>query len=100
MAMVDKREFTLIAGPGETVTSVDAFRAFMTRNFQQWRTASFTDLRDLDVRVGKDLATAYYLFTFAGADQPTLPIRVATTWRKVGKEWFLTQCASWALGGQ
>lgn len=100
MAMVDKREITVIAGPGEKVTSIDGFRAFMTRNFQQWQTARFTDIRDLDVRVGKDLATAYFLFTFAAADQPGLPIRVSLTWRKDGKEWLLTQCASAPLQGQ
>ena len=56
--------------------------------------------RDLDVRVGKDLATAHFLFTFAAADQRALPIRVTLTWRKRGKEWSLMQCASWALTGQ
>jgi hypothetical protein len=100
VALIDKSEFTMLGGPGEKVTDAAGLKAFMTRNFQQWQAARFTDIRDIDIRVGKDVATAWYQFTFAAGDQPPLPIRVVTTWRKSGKEWLLTQCASWVVQAQ
>jgi ketosteroid isomerase-like protein len=97
VAMIDAREFSILGDTGERFTTTEQLKGMMARSFGNWVEPKFTDLRDVDVRVGKDLATAHFLFTFQTSDQPAMPIRVVTTWRKEGKVWNLTQCASWVM---
>ena len=66
----------------------------MDRDFQQWGTAAFSDVRDMDVRVGNDLATAIFTVNFSMSSGPSLPLRLSTTWHKINGEWMLTQSAS------
>jgi hypothetical protein len=95
IAMLDPEHFTMLGTNfDEKVSSQSELRTFMDRDFAQWQTASFTDVRDTDVRVGRDLATAYLVVTFQAGSGPTLPIRLTTTWRRVDGEWLLTQTSS------
>ena len=96
IALLDKREFTILGGSiMEKARTPDEVKALMTRSFEMWKSARFTDIRDIDPRVGTDLATVSFLFSFTGGDGYTIPIRVVTAWRKDAGEWYLTQCASW-----
>lgn len=79
--------FVLVAGRRERVPHLWA-------PFAQWGAAKFTDVRNTDVRVQGDLATAYFVVTFSSANGPTLPIRLCTTWHKVIGQWLLTQSAN------
>ncbi len=95
VAMLDPERFVLLGTNfSEKITSSTELRAFMDRDFEQWKTASFKDVRDFDVRTSGTLATANFVFTFEPAAGPTLPIRGTTTWRKVNGEWLLTQSTS------
>jgi hypothetical protein len=68
-------------------------RALMSRDLSQWKSASFSDVRNEDVRSSGTLATAFFVVTFSAENGPTLPIRLCTTWHKVNGEWLLAQ--SW-----
>jgi len=77
----------------EFVRTPDQFRALMSRDLSQWKTAKFSDVRNTDVRSGGTLATAFFVVTFSAENGPTIPIRLCTTWHKVNGEWLLAQ--SW-----
>jgi len=95
IALLDPQRFTLLGTNfNEKVNSPADLRSMMDRDFQQWGTAAFSDVRDMDVRVGNDLATAVFTMTFSMGSGPTLPIRLCTTWHKVNGEWMLAQSAS------
>ncbi|HET7811062.1 MAG TPA: nuclear transport factor 2 family protein [Steroidobacteraceae bacterium] len=95
IAMLDPEHFTMLGTSfDEKVSTQSELRTFMDRDFAQWQTASCTDVRDTDVRVGRDLATAILVVTFQAGSGPTLPIRLNTTWRKVDGEWMLTQSST------
>jgi hypothetical protein len=95
VAMLDK-QFTLLGTSfNEQVRTPAELRELMRRDFEQWGKATFSDLRDIDVRVGRELATVYFVFTFAAQNGGgAMPIRGCTTWRKVDGQWLLTQSAS------
>ena len=93
--MLDPQRFTLLGTNfNEKVSSPSELRSLMDRDFQQWGTASISDVRDMDVRVGNDLATAMFTMTFSMGSGPSLPVRLCTTWHRVNGEWMLTQSAS------
>jgi hypothetical protein len=95
IALLDPQKFTMLGTNfNEKISSPAELRSMMDRDFQQWQTVSITDVRDMDVRVGSDLATAVFAMTFSLGTGPTLPVRLCTTWRKVKGEWLLTQSAS------
>jgi hypothetical protein len=95
IAMLDPERVTLLGtGFDEKVTSAAELRALMDRDFAQWQTAQFTEVRDADVRIHGAMATAYFVVTFSAARAPTLPLRMFTTWRQVEGEWLLTQCGT------
>jgi hypothetical protein len=95
VAMLDPGYFTLLGtNLNEKVASQSELRTFMDRDFAQWQSASFTDLRDVDVRSDGTLASAWFVVTFKAANGPSVPVRLSTTWHKVEGEWMLTQCAS------
>lgn len=94
MAMLDPQGFTVFgSNMAEFVRTPDQLRALMNRDLSQWKSASFTDLRNADVRSSGTLATAFFVVTFSAENGPTLPIRLCTTWHKVKGEWLLAQ--SW-----
>jgi len=100
LAMLDPDRLTVFGSNlTEIIRSSDQLRGLMTRDFEQWGSASFSDVRDVDVRVEGNLATAYFVLTFSAARGPTLPIRFSTTWRKVNGEWLLTQSANSVMAG-
>jgi hypothetical protein len=100
VALLDTKITILGSAPTESFHSADEIKALMTRDFGQWGKARFTDIRAMDVRVGRDLATAWFVFSFQVGDQPSLPIRLATTWHKRDGEWYLTQSASNVMTAQ
>jgi hypothetical protein len=92
VAMLDPERVTMLGTSfNEKVTSPAGLRALMDRDFAQWKTASLTDVREADVRIDGNLATAYFVVTFSAEHAPTLPLRMFTTWRRVNGEWLLTQ---------
>ena len=95
VAMLDPGHFTMLGTQfNEKVASQSQLRSFMDRDFAQWQSASFTDVRDVDVRTDGTLATAWFVVTFTAGNGPSLPVRLSTTWHKVEGEWMLTQSAS------
>ena len=95
IAMLDPQRFTLLGtNLNEKVSSPSELRSLMDRDFQQWGTVAFSEVRDMDVRVGNDLATAMFTVNFSMSSGPSLPLRLSTTWHKINGEWMLTQSAS------
>lgn len=93
--------FTMLGSQiSEKIDTPAQLKALMSADFKQWGSARISNVRDMDVRVGKDLATAYFLMSFQAGDNPSMPVRVTTTWRKREGEWFLTQSANSILMGQ
>src|SRR5262245_12275620 len=67
LAMMDQRFVILGSDFNVEARSPAELKWLMSRDFSQWNTASFSDLRDLDLRIGSDLATAHFKFTFTAA---------------------------------
>jgi SnoaL-like protein len=99
VALLDTERFVILGSDlAETVRTPEQLRSLMSRDFEQWGKASYSDVRDVDIRVDGNLATAYFVLTWSvGKSGPTLPIRLCTTWRKVNGEWLLTQSANAVL---
>jgi hypothetical protein len=100
IALLDPKITILGSSLRETIRTPEQLKALMARDFGQWGKARFTDVREMDVRIGGELATAWFLFSFQLADQPSIPIRLATTWHKRDGEWYLTQSANSAMTAQ
>jgi len=95
VAMLDPGRFVMLGTNfNEKMSTPAELRSQMDHDFSAWGSAAFTDVRDMDVRVGSDLATAVFTLTFSAASGPSLPVRLCTTWHKVNGEWMLTQSAS------
>jgi hypothetical protein len=94
IALLDGKVTILGSALTETIRTPEQLKALMSRDFAQWGKARFTNVHDMDVRVGKDLATAWLVFSFQVVEQPSIPIRLTTTWRKRDGEWYLTQSAN------
>jgi hypothetical protein len=94
LALLDSKITILGSDLTETIRTPEQLKALMSRDFSQWGKARFTNVHDMDVRIGNDLATAWCVFSFQIGDQPSIPIRLATTWHKRGGEWYLTQSAN------
>ncbi len=95
VAMLDPERFVMLGTNfNEKMSSPSELRSQMDHDFSAWGSVAFTDVRDMDVRVGSDLATAMFTMTFSAGSGPSLPIRLTTTWHKVNGEWMLTQSAS------
>src|SRR6185503_2326981 len=99
VALLDPQHFTITgADLPEVIDTPDKLRALMNGAFAQWGVAKYSDVRDVDVRVGGDLATAFFVLNWTlGEGGPTLPIRLHTTWHKVKGEWLLTQSSNVVL---
>lgn len=103
IAMLDPVKFTIWGSDlAEIADTPEELRALMESDFRLWITATFTDLRDFDWRTDGHLATANFVVSFSASGGPAIPIRLATTWRKVEGEWRLTQAVSSVptLGGR
>jgi hypothetical protein len=101
LAMLDPQRLLILGSNlNEVVRTPDELRAFMSRDFTQWQSAKFTNVRDVDLRTEGALATAYLVFDFSAPGGPTVPIRFCSTWHKVKGEWLLTQSSSVAMMGQ
>lgn len=100
VALLDTKVLILGSSLAETIRTPEQLKALMARDFNQWGKARFTDVRGMDVRVGKDLATAWFMFSFQVGEQPSIPIRLATTWHKRDGEWYLTQSANSVMTAQ
>jgi hypothetical protein len=101
IAMLDPQRLLILgSNPNEVVRTPDELRAFMSRDFSQWETAKFTNIRDVDLRTDGALATAYLVFDFSAPGGPTVPIRFCSTWHKVKGEWLLTQSSSVVMMAQ
>jgi hypothetical protein len=99
IAMLDPQRFTISGSMlSEVVRTPDELRALMSRDFAQWKSATFSDVRDFDVRSDDTLATAFFVFTYAVEGGPSMPIRLCTVWRKVDGEWRLTQSSNAVMG--
>lgn len=95
VAMLDPQRFVMLGTNfNERMSSPSELRSQMDRDFSAWGSVAFTDVREMDVRVGSDLATAMFTITFSAGSGPSLPVRLCTTWHKVNGEWMLTQSAS------
>ena len=95
VAMLDPERLVILGTSfEEKVKSPADLRALMDRDFSQWSTASYSDVRDVDARVDGALATVYFVMNWQAANGPNVPIRMTTTWRKVNGEWLLTQSSS------
>jgi len=99
LALLDPQHFTIRgADLPEVIDTPDELRDLMSRGFAQWGASKYADVRDVDVRVGGELATAFFVFNWTlGEGGPTLPIRLHTTWHKVNGEWLLTQSSNVVL---
>jgi hypothetical protein len=93
--MLDPAGVTLLGTDlAEVIHTPAELRALMTADFRLWTSAKFTDLREFDFRGSSSLATAFFVVSFSAAGGPPIPIRINTTWRKVGDTWFLSQSAN------
>ena len=95
VAMLDSERLTILGTSfEEKVKSPSELRSLMDRDFAQWQTARFTDVRDVDVRGDGSLATVYFITTWQAGNGPSIPLRITTTWRKVAGEWMLAQSSN------
>jgi hypothetical protein len=99
VALLDPQRFVIMGSDlPEVIDTPDKLRELMSRDFAQWGAAKYSNVRNVDVRVSRDLATAFFVLDWTvGNGGPTLPIRLCTTWRKVNGEWLLTQSANAVL---
>ena len=89
LAMLDPSGITMLGTQfNESIKSPEELRALMDRDFAQWKSAKFSDVREVDVRSDGTLATAYFVMTWQPGDNPAMPVRLTTTWRKVSGEWL------------
>lgn len=95
MRMVDPQGVTFYGSDvAELVRSEAELRQLMRDDFTLWRRARFGEPRDLDVRVGEELAAAFFNVDFFAGGGRAIPVRLCTLWRKVGGTWRLTLSAN------
>ncbi len=78
----------------EVARGADAVRQMMADDFKLWGSAQFGEPRELEVRQGGDLATAFFNVPFRAGGQKELVVRVATVWHKEGGAWRLTESSN------
>jgi hypothetical protein len=100
LAMLDPDGFVILGTtPAEVFRTPDEVRGLMSGVFAQFKSASYTDVRQIDVRSDGTLATAFFTVNFSPGTGFSLPLRLCTTWRKVNGEWLLMQSASAVMPG-
>jgi len=93
--MLDPQGFSFYGSDlAELVRSEPELRQLMKDDFALWQRARFGEPRDLAVRVGDDLAAAFFNVDFFVRGGPAIPVRLCTLWRKVGGAWRLTMSAN------
>jgi ketosteroid isomerase-like protein len=95
LALVETNHLSLYGSDiAEVVKSDEELATMMTDDFALWRTARFGAIQDLSVRVGGELATAFFDVPFSVGDRPPVLVRFATVWHRVGARWLLTQSSN------
>lgn len=93
--MLDPADFTMFGSDlSEVVRSPGELRQLMSDDFALWTSATLGPVRDLDVRIHGNLATAFFHAPFSAGGRPPVPVRFSTVWRKTGQQWLLTQSAN------
>jgi hypothetical protein len=88
-SMVDRDEFTAYGSDlAEVVQDTAGLKHLMDDDFALWRTAGFGTLTDVDVRMGSDLATAFFNVPFSVGAASPVTVRLSTTWRKISGSGF------------
>jgi hypothetical protein len=78
----------------EIVRSNSALLEMIQADFALWKTAEFSGIRDLEIQSDGVLASAMFHVDFSAGGRTPIPVRFCTTWRKLQKEWMLSQCAN------
>jgi ketosteroid isomerase-like protein len=95
VAMADEDEFTVYGSDvAEYFSGRESLRAMMSDDFQLWKTAQVGALRDVSVRVSRDLATVMFQAPFSAGGRPEMLVRFITVWRRHGRDWYLTQSSN------
>jgi hypothetical protein len=95
LALVDPNGFIVYGSDvSEVVTSAEGLKQMMADDFRLWGSAHFGAPSTLDIRQGKDLATAFFHVPFTAGKRPPILLRVSSVWRKVNGTWLLTQFAN------
>ena len=93
--LVDRHDLAIYGSDiSEFVQTPAGLRQMMSDDFRLWHTAKFGAIRNLDIRVGGDLATAFFDTPFSAGGQPAVSVRFATTWRNANDVWLLTQSSN------
>ena len=93
--LIDTREFSFYGSDvSEVVHSADQLRQLMAEDFKLWGSAKFGQVSGMDIRIGKDLATAFFNVPFSAGGAPDVTVRVSTVWRKNDGVWLLSQSAN------
>jgi len=95
VGMIDQQEFTMYGSDrSEIVHNAGELRQFMTDDFTLWQKAAIGAVQDLDIRIDRNLATAFFHVPFSAGGRPPVVVRFSTTWKRIGQQWFLTQSAN------
>ncbi len=93
--LVDTQAFSFYGSDiSEFAHTPAALRRMMTDDFKLWHTAKFGKPENLDIRVSRDMATAFFDVPFSAGGGPEVTVRLATVWRKVNGVWLLIQSAN------
>lgn len=95
VGMIDQHEFTMYGSDrSELIRNANDLRQFMTDDFALWQKAQIGAVEDLDIRIDSNLATAFFHVPFSAGGRPPVIVRFSTTWKRIGRQWFLTQSAN------
>ncbi|HET7922899.1 MAG TPA: nuclear transport factor 2 family protein [Gammaproteobacteria bacterium] len=95
LKLVDSGQFSVYGSDiSEFVQTTAGLRQMMSDDFKLWHSAKFGPVKDLDIRIGHDLATAFFNIPFSVGGRPAVMVRMTTVWRKVNGVWLLTQSSN------
>jgi hypothetical protein len=95
LRFADPQELTVFGSDiAELIRTPGQLRRLMDDDFAVWHFVRFGEIRDLDIRISNDLATAYFHVPFSVGGRAELIVRFATTWRRRDGGWKLTQAAN------
>lgn len=95
LRLVDTRAFSFYGSDiSEFAHTAAELKQMMTDDFKLWHTARFGKIRNLDIRMSRDLASAFFNVPFSADGGSDVMVRLTTVWRKVHGVWLLTQSAN------
>jgi ketosteroid isomerase-like protein len=95
VAMLDTKGWVVFGSDvAEIVRSNSALLEMMRADFALWKTATFANIRDLNIQTDGALASAMFHVDFSAGGRPPIPVRFCTTWRQIQGTWMLSQCAN------